>query len=709
VAKWSVGIDTGGTFTDLAAVDHVSGETFIAKVPSTPAAPADAILEALQQFADAKRVPLAELSLLAHGTTVATNAVLEGKGARAGLLITAGYGAVYPARSGTRPRGADLIDPGYRKAPALIPPALTCEIAERIGFDGKVARPLDRDAVRAAARRLREAGCDSIAICFLFSYLRDDHEREAADIIRAEYPEVRLSLSSQVLPVIREFPRLSTTALDAYVGPVVSEYFTRLGERARGRGVDTERLFIMQSNGGLMRVNLAAAYPNETLLSGPAAGIAFATTLGQHGQYRDLLTFDMGGTSTDMCLVRAGRATMINSGVIAGQEIGTSMIEIRTIGAGGGAIAHRGDDGLLKVGPRSAGARPGPACYARGGTEPTVTDANVLLGYLDAGRFLGGALQGDKTLAEQALASLGAAFGMTALEAAVGVRRVINARMASALRLNLTDKGCDPREFAMLAFGGCGPLHAVELAVELGLQRVVVPAYPGVSCAMGLLQTDVKHVYLRSMPQSFATAAASRLNAGFEALEAKAREDALREGFGAGAAKLRRQLDVRYARQGYQLTIDAPAQITDADLPQLRRAFDRIHDSTYGVSAPGEEAEIVTIRLVSVVSLPRMPLAAQAASSSTSAAQAASPRIAARAAPSAGAAKPIGRRHAWFAAARDFVDTPVYARESLFPGTKIDGPLIVEQLDTTTVVEPGRSMQVDDIGNLVIATTGTPE
>ena len=686
MAQWSVGIDTGGTFTDLAAVDHASGETFIAKVPSTPQAPADAILAALKQFSDAKRVPLAELSLLGHGTTVATNAVLEGKGAKAGLFITAGYRAVYPGRPGTHPRGADLIDPGYRKAAPLIPLWLTCEIPERIGFDGKVMQPLDREAVRAAAKRLKAEGCTSIAICFLFSFLRDDHERAAAEIVRAEFPEARLSLSSEVLPVIREFPRLSTTALDAYVGPVVSAYFTKLGERARGRGVDLDRLFIMQSNGGLMRVNLAAAYPNETLLSGPAAGIAFASTLGQHGHYRDLVTFDMGGTSTDMCLVRGGRAAMVNSGVIAGQVIGTSMIEIRSIGAGGGAIAYKGDDGLLKVGPRSAGARPGPACYARGGTEPTVSDANVMLGYLDAERFLGGALKGDKRLAERALATLGAELGMNALEAAIGVRRVINARMFSALRLNLTDKGCDPREFGLLAFGGCGPLHAVELAVELGVRQVIVPAYPGVSCAMGLLQTDVKHVYLRSMPQDLSTASAAQLNAGFELLGAKAREDAVREGFGAQAAKMLRQLDVRYAHQGYQLTIDAPARIEERDLPLLRRLFDQVHESTYGVSAPDEEAELVTIRLVSLVNLPRMPLAPRSL------------------APGRAGALPIGARQAWFAASGDFVDTPIYSRETLTPGTRLTGPLIVEQLDATTVVEPGRVVEVDDIGNLVIET-----
>jgi N-methylhydantoinase A len=685
LAQWSVGIDTGGTFTDLAAVDHESGETFIAKLPSTPARPADAILEALTLFSTSKQVPLGQLSLLAHGTTVATNALLEEKGVTAGLLITAGFRAVYPARAGTRPRGGDLIDPRYRKAAPLIPLALTYEIPERIGFDGRVLLPLDRDAVRAAAQRLKREGCQAIAICFLFSFLCDDHERAAAEIIRAECPDIRVSRSSEVLPVIREFSRLSTVALDAYVGPVVKAYFTELAERAGAEGVNLDRTFIMQSNGGLMRLNIAAAYPNETLLSGPAAGISFATALaGQTGD-RDVVTFDMGGTSTDISLVRGGQAATVNRGIIAGQEIGTSMVEIRTIGAGGGAIAHIGDDGLLKVGPQSAGAMPGPACYAHGGTDPTVTDANVVLGYIDAERFLGGRLKGDRRHAEEALAKLGNALGMDALEAAIGVRRVINSRMGSALRLNITEKGCDPRDFALLAFGGCGPMHAVEIAENLGLQRVIVPANPGVSCAMGLLLSDVKHVYPRSMPHRFVDASAAALNGAFELLEHKAREDSTREGFGADAPQLLRQLDVRYTHQGYQLVIDAPPVLEDRDLPRLRREFDVLHERTYGTCAPNEDAEIVSIRVVSVVKMPRLPIRPSDLTSGAT------------------TPKPAGSRRAYFSSAGSFLETPIYARETLGAGARLNGPLIVEQLDSTTVVSPGRELHVDAVGNLIIA------
>jgi N-methylhydantoinase A len=684
VAQWSIGIDTGGTFTDLAAVDHHSGELHVVKVPSTPLDPAEGILAALDQFSAARGVPFDEISFLAHGTTVATNALLEGCGAKAGLLITAGFRAIYPARSGTRPRGADLINPAYRKAEPLVPLERTFEVTERIGFDGGVIAPLDEESVRRAARDLRAAGCQSVAICFLFSFMNESHERRTAEIIQQECPEIRISLSSEVLPVIREFPRMSTVVLDAYVGPIVSAYFRQLSNQAGKRGLDSDRLFIMQSNGGLMRLNVAAAFPNETLLSGPAAGLSFATALARQCDHPNIVTFDMGGTSTDTCLVRDSQATSVNSGLIAGQELGTSMIEIRTVGAGGGAIAHLGEDGLLKVGPRSAGARPGPACYGHGGTEPTVTDANVVLGYIDAGRFLGGQLQGSKSLALEALDRLGGSLGMSGLEAAIGVRRVVNSHMASALRVHITEKGCDPRDFTLLAFGGSGPLHGVEIAAELGIRKVVVPSHPGVSCAMGLLLTDVKHVYVRSLPQRLATATADAFNAAFQILEQKARDDAVREGFGADAPLLSRQFDMRYTHQGYQLTVEAPDRLTEADFPVLRGRFDQIHEGKYGTCAPGEEVEIVTIRVNSIVALPKLPLSASGSGD--------------RAQPA-----PTGFRQAYFQTVRDFVKTPVYRRDSLSPGIRLSGPLIVEQLDSTTILAPGDGLEVDGTGNLVIS------
>jgi N-methylhydantoinase A len=682
LSRWSVGVDTGGTFTDLAAVDHDTGDTYVTKVPSTPAQPADAILEALARFEAERGITASEVALLGHGTTVATNALLEGKGARAGLLITAGFRAVYPAQTGARPVGRDLIDPAYRKAELLIPQARTFEIVERIGAQGQIVTPLDRDGVRQAARKLAALGCTSIAICFLFAFLRNDHEREAAAIVREELPDVRVSLSSDVLPVIREYPRLSTVAVDAYVGPLVSTYFSELEERLATRGLDADSVFIMQSNGGLMRLKVAEAYPNETLLSGPAAGIAFATTLAKRTGEPNVITFDMGGTSTEACLVRGGVAASVNGGAIAGHVVGTSMIEIRTIGAGGGAIAHRGADGLLKVGPESAGAIPGPACYGRGGTQATVTDANVVLGYLDAARFLGGALHGDRALAEAALVQLAAELGVAPLEAAVGVRRVINARMAGALRLTLAQEGCDGRDFSLLAFGGSGPLHAAELADELGFREVLVPAHPGVSCAMGLLLSDVKHVFVRSAPQDLAKAVPAELDALFRELEERARAEIEREGFDAVQLDVVRQLDLRYAKQGYSLTIDVPGAIEDGTLAAIRAAFDARHEAIYGVAAPDEHAEIVTPRLIARVNLPRMPL---------------------HGAHAARRPEPLRARPAYFPERGGFIDTPVYARAALGEGMTLRGPLIVEQLDATTVIGPAHVLRVDALANLRIA------
>jgi N-methylhydantoinase A len=683
--RWSVGIDTGGTFTDLAAVNHDTGATFIAKVPSTPKNPDEAILSALQTFAAATKSSLAELAMFGHGTTVATNALLEGRGAYAALLITAGFRAAYMARAGTRPRGADLIDPFYRKAPPLIPLSRTYEAPERIGYDGGVMRPLDEAAIREIAETLKQQNYESIAICFLFSFLNDAHERLAARIIRETCPYIRISLSCDVLPVIREAPRISTVALDAYVGPIVGAYFDALGERTSALGIDVDRLFIMQSNGGLMRLNLAASYPNETLLSGPAAGIAFATELARTCCYPDLITFDMGGTSTDTCLIRDCQASVINGGMIGAQEIGTSMVEIRTIGAGGGAIASIGDDGLLKVGPRSAGARPGPACYALGGTEPTVTDANAMLGYVDATKFLAGKLRGDAGLAEAALLDLGKKIGIDALAAANGVRRVVNSNMASALRLNIGDKGCDPRDFALLAFGGCGPLHAADVAEEIGISTVIVPAHPGVACAMGLLMTDVKHAYAKSVPQKLSAAAARPVNEVFAALDERARKDAVREGFERSRPKLLHQLDIRYSQQGYQLTIDAPDLLDENGLMQVRQAFDRLHEATYGTCAPNEEAEIVTLRVVSTIPMPRLSLSRSPSEDDGE------------------KASPTEHRKAYYTSAQAFIDTPVFQRTALRPGMKLSGPAIIEQLDSTTLIGPKHRLEVDASGNLVIS------
>ncbi|MDP2619299.1 MAG: hydantoinase/oxoprolinase family protein [Hyphomicrobiales bacterium] len=683
--SWRVGVDTGGTFTDLAAVETITGEVVIHKVPSTPETPADAIVAALEFFEQRTGVTLDALDMLAHGTTVATNALLEQKGVKAGLLITEGFSAIYLARAGTRPRGADLIDPRYQKAPMLVPLALTFEIPERISFDGHISRPLDAEAVRSAARALNAQGVSAVAICFLFCFMSDVHEQETAQILKEELPGCRVSLSSEVMPVIREFPRLSTTVLDAYVGPVVEAYFRDLSSRMSHSRVNVNRLFIMQSNGGLMRINVAARYPNETLLSGPAAGVTFAAELGRVIGQRNIVNFDMGGTSTDISLIVNGKPTTVNHGHVAGQEVGTPMLEITTLGAGGGGIAALGEDGLLKVGPESAGANPGPACYDLGGTRPTVTDANVLLGYLDPTRFLGGRLAGTFDLAQQTLATLGEQLNLDAIHAALGVRRVVNAHMAGGLRLKITEKGGDPRNFVLVAFGGAGPLHAAELARELGIPRVVIPAFPGVACAMGLLLADVRHIYRQSYLKRLSSVDIGDINARFLNLKERAFQDAAEEGFPPEEIVLQAQMEVRYAHQGYQLTIEVPQELTGTDdLQAVRRSFDQVHEATYGVAAPGEEAELVTLRLLSIGPMPKMQFKPPATTAH------------------AGGPEPRDCRQAYFPDTNSFVDLPVFERTDLAAGTELEGPLVIEQQDSTCLLAPGQRLAVDAQGNLII-------
>src|SRR5215468_4526729 len=394
VTKWLVGIDTGGTFTDLIAFDQMSGKLQRAKVPSVPSDPSLAVVDALEKLF-AEGVAPADVAMIVHGTTVATNAVLEGKGVRAGLLITKGFRAVYEARGWSQPRGSDLLDTFYQKPPLLAPQWLTEEVSERLDYRGEVVTALDEAGVRESVQRLKAKGVEAIAVCFLFSFLNPAHERRAGEIAAEIAPDCRISLSSSVLPVIREYPRLSTTVIDAYVGPTIADYLLRLERRLIERGLRTPQLFLMQSNGGLMRISLGARHPNQTLLSGPAAGVIAGIDLARTTRRPHVITFDMGGTSTDISVIVEGRVLETTQGQIAGQDISTPMLRVRTLGAGGGTIAWIGKDGLLKVGPQSAGSVPGPACYGRGGEEPTVTDANVVLGALSGETVLAGALMLD--------------------------------------------------------------------------------------------------------------------------------------------------------------------------------------------------------------------------------------------------------------------------------------------------------------------------
>jgi N-methylhydantoinase A len=686
---WLVGVDTGGTFTDLIAVEQTTGELRRAKVPSVSGDPSAAVLDAMDKlFADG--INPGDISLFVHGTTVATNALLEGKGVRTGLLITRGFRAVYEARGWSQPRGSDLLDTFYQKPPLLAPQWLTEEVRERLDYRGEVVTPLDEAGLRDSVHRLKAKGVEALAVCFLFSFLNPDHERRAAEIVAEVAPECRISLSSNVLPVIREYPRLSTTVIDAYVGPTIADYLMRLERRLIERGLKTPQLFLMQSNGGLMRISLGARHPNQTLLSGPAAGVIAGAELARRTRRRHVITFDMGGTSTDISVIVEGRLLETTQGQIAGQDIGTPMLRVRTLGAGGGTIAWIGKDGLLKVGPRSAGSVPGPACYGRGGEEPTVTDANVAMGALSGDTVLAGSLRIDAGRAARAIETVAKPLGLDVLQGAAGILRIVNTQMAVDLRLALQEQGQDPRKFALVAFGGAGPLHAAALARSVGIPTVLVPPYPGLNCAIGMLQTSVRHSYLKSEVGVLSRFPTGRMNDLFRELREQALAEASEEGFAHEAVKLTRLLDLRYPHQGYTLPVACPADITDADKARLKHAFDEAHLQVYGQSAPREDAEIVTFRLQAEIEVPRLELPALAHGDGR-------------------AERALkGERPLFDIDDNRFVRAAVYDRQALMAGDRIAGPAIIDQFDATTVLLGGQTATVDDTATLIIQTGDQP-
>jgi N-methylhydantoinase A len=683
MAEWMVGVDTGGTFTDLVAFAPLTGELRTIKVPSVPADPSSAVINALDELFRNGLAPR-EIGFLVHGTTVATNAVLESAGVRAGLLITRGFRAVYEARGWVRPDPIELLDTFFRKPPLLVPQSRTEEIPERMDYRGTVLEPLDEQAVRAAARRLKARGVQAVAVCYLFSFRNPLHEERTAEILAEEEPAWRISLSSRVLPVIREYPRLSTTVVDAYVGPIMERYLVNLDRRLKERGITTPQIFLMQSNGGLMRITMGARFPNQTLTSGPAAGVVAGAALARGTGRRNFVTLDIGGTSTDISVIADARPSETSSGRIAGQDIGTPMLAVHTLGAGGGTVAWIGRDGLMKVGPQSAGAVPGPACYGRGGTAPTVTDANLILGALGTKSVLGGRMALDRKLAEQAIMQIARPLGLDLVTAAAGIVKIVNTNMAVDLRLAFQSRGEDPRRFALLAFGGAGPLHAAYLARDLGIPEVVVPLHPGLTSAMGLLQTDVRHLYLRSAVGLLSSYSVDEINAIFADLRRRATDDVSEEGLDVTELRLKQQIDLRYLHQGYHLTVDGPdGEITQTHKQPIKAAFDDLHRRTYGASAPEEDAELVTLRVVSEVPVPHLRL----------------PRIAAGRVADAR----IGERPLYDLTSAEFANAYVYDRARLGADDRIAGPAIVEQYDSTTVVLPGQALTVDDFGNLLIA------
>ncbi len=694
-----IGIDIGGTFTDFTAIDD-AGAVRVHKRLTTPGDPSRAVLEGLAELGTPPE------AIVIHGSTIATNALLERKGARTALITTRGFADVIEIGRQNRPQ-LYALEP-VKPAP-LVPRELRFELDERVAADGSVLQPLNPGEVGELIDRLHAANVESIAVCFLFSFVYPDHERLVRQMLPsplgrgARGEGIRISLSSDILPEYREYERTSTTVINAYVAPLVARYLDRLAAELGGR-----RLRVMQSNGGVISAATAASQAARTALSGPAGGIVGAFDAArraltphprplsqrERGEGVRVITFDMGGTSTDVALCDGALPTT-TEGEIAGLPLRLPILDIHTVGAGGGSIARIDAGGALVVGPESAGAEPGPACYGRGGTRPTVTDANLALGRLDAAHFLGGKMPLDVEAAERAVGTLAVSLSSYPDPPPVtrhpslawGIVRVANAAMERAIRRVSVERGHDPRRFTLVAFGGAGPLHACELSESLGIPRVLVPPAPGVLSALGMATADTVKDYSRAVLRAVDEIAEDEFDALFDEMMARGREELLAEGIGEEVIALQRALDLRYVGQSYEITVEEKPGFTGR--AGFLSTFHELHEARYGHSHPDRAVEIVTARVQAIGKAPRIEREAEAVGDEDA----------------SGAI--VGRKPVWFDGG--LLETALYDRDRLRAGHAIGGPAVVFQFDATTVIPPGWIGRVDRWRNLVIRSSERKE
>jgi N-methylhydantoinase A/oxoprolinase/acetone carboxylase beta subunit len=673
-----VGVDIGGTFTDFMLYDTESGAVHVHKVHSTPDDPGRAMVSGLVDLCRHGGIEPLQVDAVFHGTTVATNAVLEHRGAKAGMLTTRGFRDVVHIGRHQRPQHYSIMQDIPWQARPFVKRRHRRVVSERIAPPtGEVLEALNEDEVRAAARALKEAGVESVAICFLFSYLNPEHERRAAEIVAEEMPGAFVTSSADIFPQFREFERFTTACMNAFVGPSTGRYLERLGGALADKGVPG-KLHVMMSNGGVASAETAAQKPVTLLLSGPAAGVLGGLWAGETTGRKRLITFDVGGTSADIGIVteRGISEASARDTWVAGYPLLVPMIDIHTIGAGGGSIAYVDEGGAFRVGPRSAGASPGPACYGNGGQEPTVTDANVVLGRIDPDRFLGGEMKLDRDAAVAVVQRLADELGLPLLEAAEGIVTIANANMSGAIRSRTVQKGHDPREFALVAFGGGGPMLAAEVAESLGIPEVIVPPFPGITSAMGLLTSDLKYDQMRTVFMTEGTVDDERLDhdlvAAAEELRGRLRED----GVEADEIEVAAGLDCRYVGQGYELRIPLPEE---RFTPEALGEFHRLHEQEYG-HAFRDPIEIVNLRVTAYGKRPRI----EQLPASTNGAD-----------PLLGEGKSVFGREAYV--------TRHYERSLLPVGKSIDGAAVVFQRDATTVVPPGWTARADASGSLILS------
>jgi N-methylhydantoinase A len=692
---YRLGIDIGGTFTDATLINETTGEIHLAKVSSTPADPAVGFLAVTQRILAAHQVAPAAVTFVVHGATVATNAIIEGKIARTGFVTTDGFRDLLEIARQIRPT---LYDLQFEKPKPLAPRYLCFGVPERLDAQGQTLLPLDEAAVQQVGEALRREGVAAVAVCLLHAYRNPIHEQRVAALLQPLLPGVPISLSSEIAPEFREYTRASTTVINAALQPVVARYLARIEEELHTAGIPAE-LLLMQSSGGVYTFAEAQRKPVFMVESGPAAGVIAAAYTGELLGYAEIISFDMGGTTAKAGLIQDGAPKVTKeyevgaaarAGVGAqrgkGYPIRTPVIDLVEIGAGGGSMAWVDAGGILRVGPQSAGADPGPACYGKGGVEPTVTDANLVLGRLNPDYFLGGEIKLDVAAARRAIEERCAIpLGMDLTAAAHGIVEIANAAMVNALRLVSVQRGYDPRDFALVGFGGAGPVHANRLAAELEIPTIIIPPGPGVTSALGLLVTDLKHEYTTTLINRATQLDLAAVEQSYQTMIAQGHATLVREGIPQSAMRFIRQVELRYVGQSYELTVNLPDQPLDKSaLATALDAFHRAHDRAYGFSAPSEPVEFVNLRLLAVGQIVK-PQVRQWPTVNGPVSQAQK------------ATRPV-----YFAETEGYVACPIYDRYRLGAGQQVVGPAIVEETDATTVLLPGYQAQIGQFGHLLI-------
>jgi len=676
--RYRMGIDIGGTFTDFTVLDYTTGRVQVEKVLSTPPLFWEGIADGIEKLA----LPLAQVDMIVHGTTVGLNALLERKGGRIGLITTAGFRDVYEIARHNRTETYDLY---YRKPIPLIPRRYRLEVQERIDPDGNVVQPLEEEDVLDCIRVFTEAGIASIAVSLLHSYANPIHEQRIGELLAAHYPTATISLSHSLARQWREYERTSTTAINSYIMSTVGDYLEKIDSSLGPIGYGRP-LFVNESAGGIMSVRLAKAKPVHTIMSGPAGGATAAAYIGALAGHSNVIGFDMGGTSTDVSLIHDGNLRVTTESEVDRYPLMVPMIDIKSIGAGGGSIAWLDAAGALNVGPRSAGADPGPVCYGKGGLEPTVTDANLLLGRLHPKHFLGGAIQLDLRLARtQIEAHVARPLQLETIAAADGIIEVINTKMAYAIRAITIERGLDPKEFVLLAFGGAGPMHACALARTLGIPEVIVPTAPGAFSAMGMLVTDIRHDFVRTFPTPMTDGfPVAKVMAKLDEMLEEGRRVLEQEGALPHFMEFQRSIDMRYVGQEYTIRVSLASDVLDADsIPALRVAFHGLHERNYGHSSASEPTELVNLHLVATGKVTKPELETLPEGSSI-------PEVRANS----------GETDLYFAG--KVHRSPIYIRERLLARNRIPGPALVVEKSATTVIEPGFALEVMPHGHLKI-------